>query len=70
MTCCNLFFAGLCLYVFDDILIYNPSWSEHLHHIRLVLDILRVNHLHVKQSKCSFGGRSVAYLSHIILTDG
>jgi len=35
-----------------------------------VLTALRVHHLHLKRSKCSFGATSVAYLGHVISTDG
>jgi len=56
--------------LFDDILIYNSSWSEHLQHIRLVLDALRAHDLHLKRSKCSFGSRSVVYLGHVISAEG
>jgi hypothetical protein len=28
------------LVFFDDILIYNKSWSEHLQHVRLVFSVL------------------------------
>lgn len=28
------------LVLFDDILIYNRSWTDHLHHVRLVLEVL------------------------------
>jgi hypothetical protein len=31
---------------FDDILIYNSSWSKHLQHVRLVLDNLHTQNLH------------------------
>lgn len=33
---------------FDDILIYNSSWSKHLQHIRIVLVDLRTLNLHYK----------------------
>jgi hypothetical protein len=51
---------------FDDILIYNTSWADHLRHLCGVLDTLRQHHLFVKRSKCSFGVDSVAYLGHVI----
>jgi len=54
------------LVFFDDILIYSPSWAEHLQHVNIVLHALRVHHLHLKRSKCSFGASSVAYLGHVI----
>jgi len=58
------------LVFFDDILIYSASWSEHLRHVKAVLETLRSNQLFVKQSKCSFGATSVAYLGHVISADG
>jgi len=64
------FLRRFVLVFFDDILIYSPSWSEHLQHVRLVLDVLRANGLHLKRSKCAFGSRSVAYLGHVISAEG
>jgi hypothetical protein len=58
------------LVFFDDILIYNRSWSEHLHHVWAVLHWLRDNQLAVKNSMCSFGATAVAYLGHVISTQG
>jgi hypothetical protein len=58
------------LVFFDDILIYNTSWAEHLQHIAIVFNELRAHRLHLKRSKCSFGMASVAYLGHVISTDG
>lgn len=54
------------LVFFYDILIYSRSYTEHLQHIRAVLDVLRANDLHVKRSKCSSAEPSVAYLGHTI----
>jgi hypothetical protein len=58
------------LVFFDDILIYNTSWVEHLQHVSIVLESLRAHHLHMKRSKCSFGATSVAYLGHVISEGG
>jgi hypothetical protein len=58
------------LVFFDDILIYNKTWAEHLQHISIVLHALRDHQLHLKRSKCSFGARSVAYLGHVISAAG
>jgi hypothetical protein len=58
------------LVFFDDILIYNTSWAEHLEHIAIVFNELQAHHLHLKRSKCSFGMASVAYLGHIISAEG
>lgn len=58
------------LVFFDDILIYSSLWSEHLRHVRVVLQVLRNNKLFLKHSKCSFGAKSMAYLGHIISGQG
>jgi hypothetical protein len=57
------------LVFFDDILMYNPSWSEHLCHAHLVLAKMQEHNLFVK-SKCAFSERSVAYLGHVISNSG
>jgi hypothetical protein len=46
-------FLRKCVLVFfDDILIYSAPWSEHLQHVKAVLQSLQTNHLFAKQSKC------------------
>lgn len=54
------------LVFFEDILIYNPTWSDHLFHVKQVLHLLLTHHFYAKFSKCSFGVSSVDYLGHII----
>ncbi|KAL0361456.1 UNVERIFIED_CONTAM: Transposon Ty3-I Gag-Pol polyprotein [Sesamum radiatum] len=70
----NLVFAPylrkFILVFFDDILIYSKTWSEHLHHLHITLDILRQNQLYAKRSKCDFGQERIEYLGHIITRDG
>ncbi|XP_066347915.1 uncharacterized mitochondrial protein AtMg00860-like [Miscanthus floridulus] len=58
------------LVFFDDILIYSPSWTTHLQHVKAVLLALRAHQLWLKRSKCSFAESSVAYLGHVISTEG
>jgi hypothetical protein len=48
------------LVFFDDILIYNASWADHLCHLRVVLVVLRQHRLFIKRSKCSFSVDVVA----------
>jgi hypothetical protein len=55
---------------FDDILIYNTTWVDHLRHLRAVLAMLRQHRLFVKRSMCAFGVGSVSYLGHIISEAG
>ncbi|WVZ52904.1 LOW QUALITY PROTEIN: hypothetical protein U9M48_003906 [Paspalum notatum var. saurae] len=58
------------LVFFDDILIYSRTWSEHLHHVRVVFQALRAASLVLKKSKCRFGEASMSYLGHVISHDG
>ncbi|KAL4325224.1 hypothetical protein GQ457_11G000740 [Hibiscus cannabinus] len=60
-----------CVLVFlDDILVFSKSWSEHLDHLRRVLQILRDNGLVAKKSKCTFGQEAVEYLGHVVTRHG
>jgi hypothetical protein len=54
----------------DDILVYSRSWTEHLDHLRAVLQKLRETEFYAKLSKCSFGQDSIQYLGHIISAHG
>ena len=54
----------------DDILIYSPTWEEHLSHIKTVLSALRDNQLHCAVEKCNFAQEQTTYLGFIIDKDG
>ena len=50
----------------DDILIFNHSWEEHLHHIRQVLQTLWQHKLCANVEKFTFSMTQVQYLGYII----
>uniref|UniRef100_A0A3Q7EGG8 Reverse transcriptase domain-containing protein n=1 Tax=Solanum lycopersicum TaxID=4081 RepID=A0A3Q7EGG8_SOLLC len=58
------------LVIFDEILVYNRSRSNHVVHLRVVFEVLRKQSLYAKRSKCSFGQSQVKYLGHIITSEG
>lgn len=58
------------LVFFDDILVYNSSWDDHLVHLEKTFEVLRTNTLFVKQSKYAFGETQVDYLGHVISEHG
>jgi hypothetical protein len=55
---------------FNDILIYSPSYEDHLQHLSTVLSILQRDQWHVKFSKCVFAQCSVAYMGHVVSVAG
>jgi hypothetical protein len=55
---------------FGDILIYSQSIQDHVHHLSMVLEVLRGNKLTAKRSKCVFATSQVEYLGHIISSQG
>lgn len=54
------------LVFFDDILVYSSRWTKHMMHLQEVLQLLRNNHLFVKQSKCTSRTHQIEYLGHVI----
>ena len=58
------------LVFFDDILIYNKSWKDHVQHVYKVLKLLEEKQLYAKTSKCFFGVQEVEYLGHIVSHEG
>ena len=54
----------------DDLLVYSSSQKEHTEHLRTVLQTLQEHQLYVKFSKCQFWLDVVAFLGHIISTEG
>ena len=58
------------LVFFNNILIYNRNWEEHLQHLDEVLRISEEQQFYAKLSKCEFGLTKMLYLGHIIGVDG
>ena len=54
----------------DDILIYSRSEEEQASHLRVVLQTLMDRQLFTKFSKCEFWLQSVAFLGHIVSSEG
>ena len=59
-----------CLIYLDDIIVFSPTFEDHLHHLRQVLDRLRTANLKLKPSKCFFAKREIRYLGHVVNQQG
>ena len=70
----DIVLAGLkwqcCLVYIDDIVIYSPSFEQHLLDLEKIFRALRDANLTLKASKCCFCRREMKYLGHIITQDG
>ncbi|XP_049414692.1 uncharacterized protein LOC125877444 [Solanum stenotomum] len=54
----------------DDILVYSKNETDHVCHLRAVLQKLRDEKLYAKLSKCEFWLESMAFLGHVVSKDG
>ena len=59
-----------CLVYLDDIIIWAPSFKEHLRRLRLVFDRIRTAGLKLKPTKCQFLKREVSFLGHVVSSEG
>ena len=58
------------LVFFDDILVFNRTWEEHLQYLDEVLSLMEKQSLFAKESKCEFGLTEILYLGHVIGVEG
>jgi hypothetical protein len=54
----------------DDCLQFNTCEEDSIRDLRLILQKLKENDLHLKLSKCVFGVDEVDYLGHVVIKDG
>lgn len=62
-------FVFLAIYI-DDLLCFSKSVSDHLNHLKVILQKLRENNLKIKASKCRFFCENIDYLGHEISSSG
>ncbi|XP_020692917.1 uncharacterized protein LOC110107098 [Dendrobium catenatum] len=59
-----------CVVYFNDILIYSPSFEDHIRHLTKVLQTLREHQLYLNLSKCEFATAQVYFLGFIVSAEG
>ncbi|KAJ9514948.1 hypothetical protein QJQ45_002762 [Haematococcus lacustris] len=66
LICVSAVLNQCALVYLDDILVMSKSVDEHLKHLRKVFDLLRLNKLFAKQSKCEFMRTTLKFLGHVM----
>ena len=70
----DIVLAGLkwqcCLVYIDDVVIYSPTFEQHVKDLEKVFEALKAANLTLKASKCQFCRQEMRYLGHIITQNG
>ncbi|GJT51134.1 putative reverse transcriptase domain-containing protein [Tanacetum coccineum] len=67
---CKPYLDKFVIVFIDDILIYSKRKQEHEKHLKLILELLKKEHLYAKFSKCEFWIPKVYFLGHVIDNQG
>lgn len=59
--CTTFFLAYL-----DDIIIFSPTWEQHLHHLQTVLHCLQQASLHINPTKSKLAFDKLPYLGYLL----
>ena len=66
--------AGLkwhtCLVYIDDVLVFSPTFEDHLKDLRAVLQRFREHNLKLKPKKCAIAQQSLRYLGYVVTPAG
>ena len=60
----------ICLVYIDEVIIFSPSFEEHLSRLTAVFGRLRDANLKLKPSKCHFARTSVDFLGFVVSSEG
>ncbi|UYV82586.1 K02A2.6-like [Cordylochernes scorpioides] len=61
---------NMCLCYLDDIVVYAPTFEEHLRRLQLVLSCIQKAGLSLNHKKCLFGLRRIKILGHLVDANG
>ncbi|GKC39437.1 putative reverse transcriptase domain-containing protein [Tanacetum coccineum] len=67
---CKPYLDKFAIVFIDDILVYSKDEEEHGEHLKIILELLKMERLYAKFSKCDFLLDSVQFLSHVIDHNG
>lgn len=60
----------VCMSYLDDVIIFSPTFEDHLRHVEQVFSAIRKAGLKLKPKKCAFAMQQIAFLGHIVSKEG
>ena len=60
----------ICLVYLDDVVVFSPTFEDHMSRLQRVFDRFREARLKLKPSKCKLFQRQIRFLGHIVSVDG
>ena len=67
---CRPMLDKLVIVFIDEILIYSKTEEDHADHLREVLEVLRMERIYAKFSKCDFWLQKIQFLGHHVNREG
>jgi len=50
----------------DDVNVHNNYWKDHLNHLRMFFDRLKLVNLKLNPGKCCFKAKEITFLGHVV----
>jgi hypothetical protein len=50
----------------DDVNVHRNDWRDHLNHLRMVFDKLKLVNLKLNPEKYCFGAKEITFMGHVI----
>lgn len=60
----------MCLVYLDDVVVFAPTFEEHLQRIEAILQAIKSSGLTLKSEKCRFAYEELKFLGHVVNSEG